>query len=134
MSISAFDAVDTGYRHEAFFYGDADEFMRGTLTFIRGAVADDEPILVVLNAEKIDALRNELQDSAERVTFADMNEIGANPARIIPAWHDFLVGNARPGRRVRGIGEPISAARRPDELVECHRHEALLNVAFDDPT
>jgi hypothetical protein len=31
---------------------------------------------------------------------------------------------------VRGIGEPIDAQREPDELVECQRHEALLNLAF----
>jgi anti-sigma regulatory factor (Ser/Thr protein kinase) len=125
--------VEESYRHEAFFYSDDDEFMDGTLGFIQEAVADDEPILVVLAADRIDALRGELRDSADRVDFADMGEIGGNPARIIPAWQDFLVEHARPGRRVRGIGEPIWAARRADELAECHRHEALLNIAFTDP-
>jgi anti-sigma regulatory factor (Ser/Thr protein kinase) len=33
---------------------------------------------------------------------------------------------------VRGIGEPIWAARTPAELSECQRHEALLNIAFED--
>lgn len=32
--------------------------------------------------------------------------------------------------RARGIGEPIWAARTPAELVECQRHETLLNLAF----
>src|SRR5207244_2662029 len=32
--------------------------------------------------------------------------------------------------RFRGIGEPIWAGRSPAELVECHRHESLLNLAF----
>jgi anti-sigma regulatory factor (Ser/Thr protein kinase) len=40
--------------------------------------------------------------------------------------------NARPGVRLRGIGEPIFAERSSDELVECQRHEALLNLAFED--
>ena len=31
---------------------------------------------------------------------------------------------------MRGIGEPIWPARTAAELVECQRHEALLNVAF----
>ena len=31
---------------------------------------------------------------------------------------------------LRGIGEPIWADRSPAELVECQRHEALLNLAF----
>ncbi|HEX6456411.1 MAG TPA: MEDS domain-containing protein, partial [Solirubrobacterales bacterium] len=38
------------------------------------------------------------------------------------------------GRPVRGIGEPVWAARSPAALEECHRHEALLNLAFaEDP-
>ena len=39
-------------------------------------------------------------------------ELGANPARIIPAWQEFVAEHAAPGRRVRGIGEPIWAGRR----------------------
>jgi prepilin-type processing-associated H-X9-DG protein len=34
--------------------------------------------------------------------------------------------------RLRGAGEPIWPERRPAELVECQRHESLLNVAFAD--
>ena len=64
------------------------------------------------------------------VTFADMAEVGVNPARIIPAWREFVDAHAGRGRRLRGIGEPIWAQRSPDELVECQRHEALLNLAF----
>src|SRR6185312_14285370 len=60
----------------------------------------------------------------------DMADVGENPARIIPAWRDFVDAHAGQGRRLRGIGEPIWADRSPDELVECQRHEALLNLAF----
>jgi anti-sigma regulatory factor (Ser/Thr protein kinase) len=31
---------------------------------------------------------------------------------------------------MRGIGEPIWADRRPDELEECQLHESLINLAF----
>lgn len=122
-----------GYRHEALFYVGEDQFMQGTLPFIRGALAAEEPILVVLGAEKTGALRQELGGDGEAVLFADMTEVGANPARIIPAWEDFLLRHAAPERRLWGIGEPIWAARTPAELAECQRHEALLNVAFSDP-
>ena len=123
-----------GYRHEALFYAGADEFMTGTLPFIRGALAAEEPILVVLGAAKIAALRHELGGGdGEAVLFADMAEVGTNPARIIPAWEDFLLEHAAPERRLWGIGEPIWAARSPAELAECQRHEALLNVVFSDP-
>ena len=61
-----------------------------------------------------------------------MAEVGVNPARIIPAWREFVDTHTGRGRRLRGIGEPIWAQRSPDELVECQRHEALLNLAFAD--
>jgi anti-sigma regulatory factor (Ser/Thr protein kinase) len=59
-----------------------------------------------------------------------MAQVGANPARIIPAWRDFVARRGARGRRLRGIGEPIWKGRSADELVECQRHESLLNVAF----
>jgi anti-sigma regulatory factor (Ser/Thr protein kinase) len=124
---------ESGYRHEAFFYADADEFMDGTLDFVRASVAADEPILVVLSAQKIANLAGELGRDAGHVLFADMGEVGVNPARIIPAWQDFLAVHAIGDRPVRGIGEPIWSGRSADEMAECERHEALLNIAFADP-
>jgi anti-sigma regulatory factor (Ser/Thr protein kinase) len=59
-----------------------------------------------------------------------MSGVGANPARIIPAWREFVVNHGGAGRRLRGIGEPIWKGRGPDELIECQRHESLLNTAF----
>ena len=59
---------------------------------------------------KIDLLREALGDDAKHVRFADMAEIGGNPARIIPVWHEFATRHAAGG--ARGIGEPISPARR----------------------
>ena len=35
------------------------------------------------------------------------------------------------GRPARGIGEPIWPGRRPEEILECQLHEALLNLAVD---
>ena len=121
------------YRHEAFFYAGPEEFMAGTIPFVRDGVAADEAVLVVLDPAKITALRSALGADADRVGFADMVEVGANPARIIPIWQDFVEGHSADGRGIRGIGEPIWAGRSPAELAECKRHEELLNVAFDDP-
>ena len=119
-----------GFVHEALLYCGESGFLAGTLPFLREGVEAGEPMLVVVGAAKIAALRAELDDGAEQVHFADMAEIGRNPARIIPAWRDFLDRNGGGTRPVRGIGEPIWAGRGPAELVECQRHETLLNVAF----
>jgi anti-sigma regulatory factor (Ser/Thr protein kinase) len=120
------------YRHEAFLYHSSDEFYDVTLRFVRQAVAADQPVLVALARPKLDRLRSELGGLSDAVLFADMTVLGANPARIIPAWSDFLRGGAQGGSGFRGIGEPIVAGQSLAQLSECHRHEALLNLAFAD--
>jgi anti-sigma regulatory factor (Ser/Thr protein kinase) len=124
--------VKPAFRHEAFLYAGRDEFLDGTAAFIRDGLSGGEPTLVVLSAEKIGLLRAELGTDADQVQFADMAEVGRNPARIIPAWSDFVEERSDNSRPLRGIGEPIGPDRGPAELVECQRHEMLLNLAFDD--
>jgi anti-sigma regulatory factor (Ser/Thr protein kinase) len=118
------------FRHEALLYAGIDGFLEGTVPFLRAGAQAGDAMLVVVDGAKIDHVGDALGDDAAAVTFADMGDVGANPARIIPAWRAFV--DAHPGRRLRGIGEPIWAARSPAELIECQRHEALLNVAFAD--
>jgi anti-sigma regulatory factor (Ser/Thr protein kinase) len=122
--------LGSDFRHEALFYGGLDGFVEGTRSFVKEGLEAGEPTLVVAEAHKLKALRAALGRQADLVQFADMGDVGLNPARIIPAWVDFLARNAPDGRRVRGIGEPIWAERSSDELVECQRHESLLNIAF----
>jgi anti-sigma regulatory factor (Ser/Thr protein kinase) len=118
------------FRHEAMFYSGADGFLAGTVPFLTEAIEAEQPALVVVSEVRIDLLRSAIDRSGDYVFFADMATVGRNPARIIPAWRAFLDLHGSDGRPVRGIGEPIWAARTPAELVECQRHEALLNVAF----
>jgi anti-sigma regulatory factor (Ser/Thr protein kinase) len=113
-------------------YAGFDGFLAGTMPFLREAAEAGEPALVVVSAPKIARLRDELGASGDGIVFADMSQVGRNPARIIPAWRAFVDRHAQTGRPVRGIGEPICAERSADELVECQRHEALLNLAFAD--
>jgi anti-sigma regulatory factor (Ser/Thr protein kinase) len=123
-------SVDAAFRHEALFYAGDDDFVVGTSSFIRDGLANDEPTLVVVSEKKIAMLKEDLGRDAQAVLFADMKDVGLNPARIIPAWRDFVSNYGADGRRLRGIGEPIWKGRGPAELVESQRHEALLNVAF----
>jgi anti-sigma regulatory factor (Ser/Thr protein kinase) len=120
------------FRHEALLYAGEHEFMARTLAFVRDAVSAQEPILVAVSAARADAMREALGEDAEHVDFLDMAAVGKNPARIIPAWRDFVHAHAGSDRPLRGIGEPIWDGRTPAELVECHRHEFLLNLAFAD--
>jgi anti-sigma regulatory factor (Ser/Thr protein kinase) len=116
--------------HAALFYAGDDGYVDGLVPFIRGGLEAGEPVLVMVPGAKFDLLRETLGADAGDVQFADMTEVGANPARIIPAWSEFVSRRSEPGNRLRGIGEPIWAGRTSEELVECQHHEALLNLAF----
>jgi anti-sigma regulatory factor (Ser/Thr protein kinase) len=120
------------FRHWAMFYRGEQGFLDGALPFVREGMAAGEPTLVMVSAEKIELLRRALGADPDGVLFADMGQVGANPARIIPAWRRFVDEQADGAPRLRGIGEPISVTRTAPELVECQRHEALINLAFAD--
>jgi anti-sigma regulatory factor (Ser/Thr protein kinase) len=132
MSPEVSSGTAPGFRHEALVYSNRQEFLDGTLPFIREGIEAGDLILAVLPADKIAILRSQLDGDADRVRFADAGELGNNPARLIPAWREFVDASAASGRRIRGIGEPIHSGRTPAELAECHRHELLLNLAFAD--
>jgi anti-sigma regulatory factor (Ser/Thr protein kinase) len=121
-----------GFRHEALFYEEPDEFLAGTVPFIRGGLNRGEPVLVALAEDKIALLEGELGADAEAVEFVDMAPLGRNPARIIPVWREFVARADEAGLSMRGIGEPAWSGRSPQELCECDHHESLLNLAFAD--
>ncbi|CAN5921692.1 sensor histidine kinase [soil metagenome] len=126
---SAAPSRQGGFRHDALLYAGADEFVSRMTTFIDDAIAADEPTLIVASAEKIARLQP-AADRSDLVGLADMGEVGANPARIIPAWAEFVARH--PGALVRGVGEPVTPERDDTELVEYQHLESLLNLAFAD--
>jgi anti-sigma regulatory factor (Ser/Thr protein kinase) len=119
------------YQHEAFLYRNLEEFLAGTVPFIEDAVALRQPVLVALIKPRLELVRSALGPSAERVFFADMAELGRNPARLIPQWLGFVDEYGGGGKPVRGLAESLWVGRRPEEGIECQLHEGLLNVAID---
>ena len=117
------------YRHECVLYAGTGGFLDAAVPFVRDGLARQEPVMVAVAEPRLRALRSALVEDAERVVFADMADLGHNPALIIPAWRDFTDRYSGTGRPVRGIGEPIWATRHPEEIAEAQLHEALLNMA-----
>jgi anti-sigma regulatory factor (Ser/Thr protein kinase) len=118
-----------GYQHEALLYRGEEDFLAATVPFVLDGIALGQPVMVAVAPPRLGQLRAAVGADAPGVAFVDMTEVGANPARIIPAWRAFVDEHA--GRAVRGIGEPVWAGRRATEVVECHLHEALLNLAVE---
>ena len=120
------------FHHEALFYAGDEEFVERCRALVEEGLDRDEPVLVMVGSRKLELLRDALGARAGQAHFADMEVVGRNPARIIPAWARFVADRSQGavGGPMRGIGEPIWADRKPDELVECQLHESLLNLAF----
>ena len=127
MSLDA-DSV-TGIRHEALFYAGADELLTGVLAFVEAGMRRGDAVFVVVPHPARRALEAELGDG-ERIRFAAIEEGGRNPARIIPAWRDFVAAARVDGVAARGVVEASWGGRSAVALEECERHEALLNLAF----
>ncbi len=125
-------AEHDSYRHECVMYRGESGFLAAVVPFIRDGLARDEPVLVAVIDPRLRLLQSALGPDAQRVQFAEMGELGHNPARIIPAWREFTARYA--GRPMRGVGEPIWAGRQDAEIAECQFHEALLNIALSAET
>jgi anti-sigma regulatory factor (Ser/Thr protein kinase) len=114
--------------HAAVFYRGTDEYLDAVLGFVAGGLERADPVFVAVPGPKVGLLREHLGGQAGRVDFADMTEMGANPAWIIPRVAAFA--DAHRGRAIRYVGEPAWETRTAAELCEATRHEALLNLAF----
>ncbi len=128
--MSAVQTEKPTFRHEVAFYEDTEQFLASTVPFLIEGLEAGETALVALGPEKAEELRGELGASCAEVEFANIEEFGRNPARIIPVWRDFADRGAALGTGFRGIGEPIWPSRATAEIDECERDEALLNLAF----
>ena len=121
----------TGFDHEAVFYDGEEGFLAETVPYVLEGIDAGEAVLVAVSKRKIGLMREQLGALAGGVEFADMATVGANPARIIPIWREFVDRHVAGGTGGRGIGEPVWDGRSPEEIVECQHHECLLNAAFD---
>jgi anti-sigma regulatory factor (Ser/Thr protein kinase) len=122
--------ASANFHHEALFYDGDDDFVAQCEAFVDEGLDRGEPVLVIVGRRKLERLRDALGARADDVRFADMEVVGRNPARIIPAWSRFVADHGSEGGGMRGVGEPIWADRRPDEMAECQLHESLINLAF----
>jgi anti-sigma regulatory factor (Ser/Thr protein kinase) len=119
------------FHHEALLYEGDEDFVARCGAFVEEGLERGEPVFAMVGSRKAELLREALGERAFEVHFADMEVLGRNPARIIPAWARFVADHASEnGVGMRGIGEPIWAGRGPDELTECQLHESLINLAF----
>ena len=92
-------APASGFRHEALLYEGVDDFVERTSSFIVEGIESGEPILVVVAAEKIARLRDELGARANVVHFADMLDVGRTQPASSPRGRRSWMGTPAPANR-----------------------------------
>lgn len=130
--LAAMRETGLGFRHEALIYDSEASYLAAAIAFIQEALSGEGAALVAATRPRTESLRGGLGEEARRVEFVAVEEVGRNPARIIPFWRDFLDANAGTPGRLHGICEPVWAGRSVAELDECDRHQQLLNFAFGE--
>ncbi|MBO0831175.1 MAG: MEDS domain-containing protein, partial [Actinobacteria bacterium] len=112
-------AAGAGIRHVAWLYRGPGEFAAG----VREFAATAEPVLVAVPAARLPAGL-----AGDDATVLDVEELGRNPARIMPSLRAFA--EAHPGRGVRVLAELAWPGRSAAELGEVARYESMLEYAF----
>jgi anti-sigma regulatory factor (Ser/Thr protein kinase) len=116
------------FRHLALFYRGRGQYQAAVGAFAKEALQRGEPVLVAVPSPAVELVRVALGADAQRVSFADMTQMGRNPAWIIPVVRAFADRHA--GERFSFVGESAWPVRSAPELVEAVKHEALVNLAF----
>jgi anti-sigma regulatory factor (Ser/Thr protein kinase) len=113
------------FAHAALFYRTRAEFTSGVLPFVAAGAEAGVPVVVASQGRSLRLLRDRLDGLGERVAFADLAGIGPNPARLL-GWMQ-QVTEQHHGQAVRYVHEAAWRSRRPEEIHEVIRHEALIN-------
>lgn len=117
-------------KHAAVVYRSPDEYVGAVVPFISEGLAKAQPVWAAVPEDKGALLRRALGDSATRVAWVDIGELGRNPGRILAAELDFVERHRQ--RPVRMVAEPVWPGRSTLEYPACVQHEALVNKAFGD--
>src|SRR5215471_1488201 len=105
--------------HAALFYRGQPEYTDRIAAFVLAGLDRGEPALIALPGGRDRMIWARLEGTPGEVAFADMTELGRNPARIIPEVRSFTAKH--PGQRVRFVGEPIWPGRTDAEIREATR-------------
>ncbi|MGH3829140.1 MAG: anti-sigma factor RsbA family regulatory protein [Pseudonocardiaceae bacterium] len=117
------------FTHQALLYRGTEEYLKGTVPFIREGLAAGEPVALAVPGPSLRLILTELGTDAERVRLLDMTRAGRNPGRIIPNVLRAFA-DAHTFGRVRIIGEHLWTGRTAREYPACAQQETLINIAL----
>lgn len=118
-----------GFEHVALFYDDDAHLVARVVDHVREGLEAEDAVVIALPGEQLGPIREALGADARAVVLQDVRRLGPNPARLVPALHQFA--DEHPDRRVRAVGAGLWPDRPADERAAYLQHDALTNIAFD---
>jgi anti-sigma regulatory factor (Ser/Thr protein kinase) len=116
--------------HQALLYGSDEEFLAGTVPFIRDGLECGDPVRVVTTDRNKGWLQEALGGDARQVVFGESSQCYRHPVRALAELHRTVRSAGRVGQRLRLIGEPLWTARSAQQTTEWARYESLVNAAL----
>ncbi len=115
--------------HGALFYDSADEVAAVAAPWLLEGLAAGDAAVVAVDPGTAGPLRDALGDDPAVVVIERHELYRSRTPTAITAFRRFATEHARPGRRVRVLGEPDFGATAADHR-EWQAYEAVINVAF----
>src|ERR1700684_1988052 len=106
-------ATGGGFSHEAVLYRQPAQYRSAVLGFVHDGLTRSATVLGALRRAAGQAIRDSLGEHPD-LAFVDMDQLGRNPGRLIPAVWDFADRHA--GRPVRFVSEPVWPGRSAGEM------------------
>lgn len=114
--------------HAALLHRDPSALRAAVAEFADEAANEGEPVLAIAPVATLELIDDALSTSGAVIAVSDMARVGRNPGMVLPILQEWV--RAGHGRRVRVLSEPMWPGRCRAEMVECLRHEALLNLVL----
>lgn len=116
--------------HRGLLYASEEEFLAGTLPFIRDGLDRGDPIRIATTDRNAGWLRAALGVDVRRVAFSDSSQRCRHPVRALAALRDAVQQVGADGQRLRVIREPWWTVCTAPERKEWARHESIVNAAL----
>jgi len=116
-------------RHNALVYESDEEYVDGSVAFLREGLEAGEACAVGQTRDGISRMREALGDDADRVAFFDVSSVYTRPAHAVAQYYGTFLTLLREAPSVRAVAEGQFGFTAAD-VREWTTYESITNVAY----
>ena len=119
------------FEHRLLTYGSDEDFVGAAVPYLAEGMEQSHALLAVLTDEKLDLLRDSLDDRSEHVEFAGWADWYRSPKDALSRYGAFVTEKVDAGAPwIRIIAEAGWSGDTDAEIATWTRYESLVNLAF----